>query len=152
MLSALETSLSSERLTRYLRATGGARERAVRLYRWNTDLSAAFYGPLQGLEVALRNAVHRELSRVHGPQWYESAAVPLSPPATRLVRDATAAIAQRRKAVIPPRVVAELSLGFWVSLLGPGPHGLYEMQLWRPMLYKAFPASIMASATLSAFF
>jgi hypothetical protein len=41
--------------------------------------------------------------------------------------------------VIPPRVVAVLSFGFWVSLLGPGPSGLYEMRLWRPILHHAFP-------------
>ena len=32
------------------------------LYAWNTAVSAAFYGPLQGLEVALRNAMHRRLA------------------------------------------------------------------------------------------
>ena len=59
--------------------------------------------------------------------------------AKTLLRDAKATIAQRKKPVIPPRVVAELSFGFWVSLLGPGPSGLYEMRLWCPILYKAFP-------------
>lgn len=139
MIQALEASLSAERLTAYLRATGSDRERALRLYLWNTEISAALYAPLRGLEVALRNALHRELSRVHGPHWYDAPAMPLASRAQALIRDATAAIAQQRKPVIPPRVVAELSFGFWVSLLGPGPSGLYEMRLWRPILHKAFP-------------
>ncbi len=139
VLRALEASLSFERLTAYRRETGGNLERALGLYLWNTAISAALYGPLQGLEVAMRNAVHRELSTVYGTSWYDHPALPLSPMAKTLLRDAKATIAQRKKPVIPPRVVAELSFGFWVSLLGPGPSGLYEMRLWRPILYKAFP-------------
>jgi hypothetical protein len=54
VLDALETSLSRQRLATYVNAAGGDREQAVRLYTWNTAVSAAFYGPLQGLEVAPR--------------------------------------------------------------------------------------------------
>ena len=139
IIQALETALSAERLTAYLRVTSGDRERALRLYLWNTEISAAFYGPLQGLEVALRNALHRELSRVFGTSWYDVPLKPLAPRAQDLIREAKAAIAHSRKPVIPPRVVAALSFGFWVSLLGPGPSGLYEMRLWRPILHHAFP-------------
>jgi len=48
IIQALETALSTERLTAYLRVTGGDRERALRLYLWNSEISAAFYAPLQG--------------------------------------------------------------------------------------------------------
>jgi hypothetical protein len=58
VVQALETSLSPERMATYVAATEGDREKALRLYTWNTAASAAFYGPLQGLEVALRNAMH----------------------------------------------------------------------------------------------
>jgi hypothetical protein len=129
IIQSLETALSTERLTAYLRVTGSDRDRALRLYLWNTEISAAFYGPLQGLEVALRNALHRELSRVFGTSWYDAPAMPLAPRAQDRIRDAKASIAHSRKPVIPPHVVAVLSLGFWVSLLGPGPSGLYEMRV-----------------------
>ena len=59
VLRALEASLSFERLTAYRRDTGGNLERALGLYLWNTAISAALYGPLQGLEVAMRNAVQK---------------------------------------------------------------------------------------------
>ena len=40
----------------------------------------------------------------------------------------------------PHRVVAALSFGFWVSLLGRGGRGTdYERTLWRPALRDAFP-------------
>ena len=144
IIQALETALSAERLTAYLRVTGGDKERALCLYLWNTEISTTFYGPLQGLEVALRNALHRELSRVCGTSWYDVPAMPLASHAQDLIREAKTAIARSRKPVIPPRVVAALSFGFWVSLLGPGPSGLYEMRLWRPILHKAFPHAKLA--------
>ena len=69
LLSDLEAAFSPERLGTYVRAVQGDRDRAVRLYRWNTAVCAAFYGPLQDLEVALRNAMHRELAACYGEEW-----------------------------------------------------------------------------------
>ena len=46
ILDELEVSLSADRLGTYLTATGGDRTNAVRLYTWNTAISAVFYGPL----------------------------------------------------------------------------------------------------------
>ena len=71
-LDALQASLSRERLGTYLDAAGGDQEGAIRLHVWNTAVSAAFYGPLQGLEVALRNAIHRRLSERYGEAWYDN--------------------------------------------------------------------------------
>ena len=45
IIQALETALSAERLTAYLRVTGGDGERALHLYLWNTEISAAFMAP-----------------------------------------------------------------------------------------------------------
>ena len=73
----LAASLSPERLSTYLRAVRGDRERALGLYTWNTAMSVAFYGPLQGLEVALRNALHRQLGERYGACWYDNPAAGL---------------------------------------------------------------------------
>jgi hypothetical protein len=43
--------------------------------------------------------------------------------------------------VTTPRVVAELSFGFWVRLLRPR----FQMTLWGPALHKAFPPSTKRS-------
>src|SRR6202171_5348250 len=79
IINALERTLSPERLSTYLAATGGDHAAALRLYVWNTQISAALYGPLQALEIIIRNAFHRELATVYGPAWYDSARVPLTP-------------------------------------------------------------------------
>ena len=65
LLDDLEAAVSPERLSTYLTAAGGDRKRALQLYTWNTEMSAAFYGPLQGLEIALRNAIHQQLTRCY---------------------------------------------------------------------------------------
>jgi len=56
ILDDLEASLSAERLGTYLAVTVGDRAGAVGLHAWNTAIGAAFHGPLQVLEVTLRNA------------------------------------------------------------------------------------------------
>lgn len=145
VLQALEASLSPERMETYVQEAGGDREKALRLYTWNTAISAAFYGPLQGLEVALRNAIHRELDAVYGPDWYDNPACGLDSGALERIDAAKRTLRKSRYPVDPPHMVAELAFGFWVSLLGSGGWAPdrskrdYEKTLWRKCLYKAFP-------------
>ena len=144
LLDELEAALSRERLGTYLDATGGDREGAIRLYAWNTAVSAAFYGPLQGLEVALRNAMHRRLAERYGEAWYDNRDAGLDRGAMQRVASARTELARDAYGDDPPRIVAALSFGFWVSLLGPGGRigagrkANYEMTLWRLALRGAF--------------
>ena len=116
----LETSLSSERMSTYLEVVDGDREKAARLYAWNTAVSAAFYGSLQGLEVALRNAMHVQLASLYGSAWYDHPAAGLDKGALERIARAKADLTRNRYTLEPSRVVAALSFGFRVSLLGPG--------------------------------
>ena len=144
LLDELEASLSRARLGTYLDATGGDREGAIRLYAWNTAVSAAFYGPLQGLEVALRNAMYRGLAERYGEAWYDNRDAGLDRGAMERIAGARTELARDGHGDDPPRIVAALSFGFWVSLLGPGGRigagrkANYEMTLWRPALRGAF--------------
>ena len=146
ILDDLEASFSSERLSTYLKATGGDRAKAFHLYTWNTAISAAFYGPLQALEVALRNAMHSQLAQCYGAAWYDNPATGLDTVCLDRLADAKTEAARAGKAPGPPRIVAALSFGFWISLLGSGgrigPTGRkadYERTLWRPALRRGFP-------------
>ena len=144
ILDQLEQSLSPERLVTYLDAVEGDREQAIQLYDWNTAASAAFYGPLQGLEVALRNAMHRRLSERYGPAWYDNPAAGLDKGALERVKSAKSGLVRDRRENNSPQVVAALSFGFWISLLGSGGRteagrkANYEMTLWRPALRCVF--------------
>lgn len=145
VIDALETSLSPERMATYVAKAGGDREKAVRLYTWNTAVSAAFYGPLQGLEVALRNAMHRELSARYRADWYDDPAIGLDIGAVNRVVAARADLRRDGYSDDPPHMVAALSFGFWVTLLGAGGRmaaggkANYEMTIWRAAVFRAFP-------------
>jgi hypothetical protein len=154
VLDALQASLSPERFGTYLAASGGNRAGAMRLYTWNTALSAAFYGPLQGLEVALRNAMHRRLSAKYGAAWYDNPAARFAAGTRQRIHAAKEDLTRSRYPVDPPHLVAALTFGFWVSLLGRGgqsgiagtPKSDYEMTLWRPALAQAFPHARLSRA------
>ncbi len=122
-----------------MRATNGNKEAALHLYAWNITVSAAFYGPLQGLAGALRNALHRELTQAFGAPWYDRLNATLAPKELNRIGEAKATLLRNRKIADPPHVVAELPFGFWIALLGPGQHGSYHNRLWIPTLHKAFP-------------
>lgn len=140
ILNALEATLSPERLSTY-RAVTATLEDALNLYVWNTAVSAAFYAPLQALEVAIRNKFHQALVPVYGLTWYDNPRAGLTPVALSRVAEAKQKLQDNGKPIDPPRVVAELSFGFWERLLSRGPQGNqnYEVTLWRPALHKAFP-------------
>ncbi len=147
VLDALQASLSPERFGTYLAAANGDRAEAMRLYTWNTALSAAFYGPLQGLEVALRNGMHRQLTAAYGANWYDNPGAGLAAGTRQQIHAAKNDLARSRYPLDPPHLVATLTFGFWVSLLGRGGQSGqigkgksdYEMTLWRPALSRAFP-------------
>lgn len=146
-LNELEATLSADRFATYLIAAGGNREEAARLYTWNTAVSAAFYGPLQALEVAVRNSMSKELFNVYGAAWYDNPAAGLDNGANNKIAQAKGDLLRSGYPVDLPHVIAGLSFGFWVSLLGRGGYmnqartrrANYEMTLWRPALRRAFP-------------
>ena len=95
----------------------------------------SFYVSLSVFEVTLRNALGRELEMMTGRQdWY--AIFPNTPGLTNLNRYITQAnkqIAGRHESATPSKIIAELTLGFWVSLL----NSEYERILWKD-LRRAF--------------
>ena len=110
--------------------------RAVKHYQSNIKLTEAFYTSLSVLEVALRNALSRELKTMTGrDDWY--AIFANTPGLTNLnkyITQATKQIAGRHEQITTSKIIAELTLGFWVSLL----NAEYERLLWKD-LRRAFP-------------
>ncbi len=129
----LRKSISTPRLRTYEDATKTARD-ALLLYAWNARASAAFYVSLQGLEVTLRNAFHREMGTQFGEDWLTDVYSPLLPEQRRLVDEALTQLKKLGRGQSADDVVAALSLGFWLSLLTKS----YET-VWRQALYRAFP-------------
>lgn len=134
----LHRALSPARFRSYVTAAGGDVETARRLYWWNVEVSAAFYGPLHCLEVALRNALHERLRQAHGLNaWWEAA--PLTHDGRHkvaLARDNARKNLRREapRSLVPDDVVAELTFGFWVGLLSRR----NDRSFWVPVLHQAF--------------
>ena len=131
-----EKVFSDKRMERYFALYPDNEDKAIKHYQSNLQLTEAFYTSLSVLEVALRNALSRELETMTGREdWY--AVFPNTPGLTNLnryVTQATKQIAGRHEQITPSKIVAELTLGFWVSLLNTE----YERLLWKD-LRRAFP-------------
>jgi hypothetical protein len=138
--AVLERRLSVERLAPYRAAAGGDLDRAVELYEWNTEASAAFWATLSNVEVLVRNAMHEHLTAwslaTYGEsRWYLNTSGVLTPEARRVIQDARRHATRNGRRETPGRVVAELAMGFWRYLLA----SRYERTLWIPCLRSAFP-------------
>lgn len=127
---------SDDRMERYFSLYPNDENKAMLHYQCNLMLSEAMYVPLSVLEVTLRNALCRELTTMAGREdWY--AIFPNTPGLSNLNRYITKAVKQisgRHEVITPSKVIAELTLGFWVSLL----NSEYEKVLWKD-LRRAFP-------------
>jgi hypothetical protein len=61
-IAAISAALSTPRMSRYVATCGNDHARALDLYEWNAEVSAAFMVPMHICEIVLRNA-HRWRNR-----------------------------------------------------------------------------------------
>lgn len=127
---ALRSGISEERFATYLVLASDDPVRALQLYARNVAIGSAFHGPLQALEVTLRNAVHEKLIQAYGSSWLLSA--PLGNPEQRAIHKAKEVLDREGKPQTPGRVIAAINLGFWVALFAKK----YDATLWRRALYQ----------------
>lgn len=139
----LEHILSQDRLAAYSPDSNDDLE-TVTNYFWNIALCQSLYSCLGSLEVAVRNSIHTTLTEhFQRPDWYDVPGT-LQRRETANIIEAKSKIHRAGKHIVPGRVVAALSFGFWTSLLdalyGNAPSG---PQLWAspnsPLLIRAFP-------------
>lgn len=133
---ALRRTLSADRLAPFLAWAEGDFDRALHGYETDLRASEAFHIPLHSVEIALRNVVDVAMSEVYGENWLFAGG--------ELMRDTVEEIAKAATKLrdVPEvrlhgAVIAELSFGFWVALLGPR----YDATLWRRALHRAFRSS-----------
>ena len=128
--------LGTERFAPYLTNGTGDIGDALKLYVWNASLSAAFLAPLGAVEVALRNALNEALTSSFAMPWHDDPAfLGLDADFASRIAAAKGYIGRARppRSVTTGRIVAELGLSFWVSLLRPA----HNRTLW-PRLRGAF--------------
>ena len=124
-----ERLISKQRFRRYRRETSSKPEAAA-LYLWNIALCEALYPSFHFFEVTLRNATHQALTAHHAgnTRWFMDYTVLTQLRHQQQVMDAIKELRKQGKRHFvgndadrdfpkePPRVVAALSLGFWVNL------------------------------------
>lgn len=110
-------------------------DKAIAHYHLNIELSESFYSCLSMFEVAFRNSLNRELTEKFGVDWYlKLESISTLKNLKGNINTAKNRISSRNESITVNKVIAELSLGFWVRLL----NAEYELILWKP-LRKAFP-------------
>jgi hypothetical protein len=141
VLEAAKASLSHARIGTYETATGVLGEedpRAIALYAWNAEVSAALLAPLHICEVVIRNAAADALEAVYGPRWPWEATFILSLPnpsgnqySSR--RDLKSVAAKQPST---GKVIPELKFVFWQELFTHR----HDVRLWDAHLRRVFPS------------
>lgn len=131
-ITRLTDHLSVERFNTYLAECNNVPLDALKRYEWNTRLSESFYSPLQGLEIAIRNAIHEVLTNDISADWYDH--INLQRVQQSQLSKAKDDLNRENKPHDPDRVVAALSFGFWTGILARNYNSL-----WMQNIHKAFP-------------
>lgn len=140
LANSLASTISRPRLNRYMRDAGDNKIVALSLYHWNTKLSEAMYLPLQIWEVALRNRLNTFIERRYGADWpYDTrvAVRQFTDTDAKKIEEAKLRQQKKRRLRQAPTgaIVADLSAGFWVSLLSDS----YEVPFgWKTAIGRVF--------------
>jgi hypothetical protein len=138
----LISSLAPVRFRRFRSAVGGADRAATELYLLDAQIASHLHATVRFVEIALRERIHRALTAAFGERWFDTQRELFDEDVLEQLDDALERVGTRAPA---GKVVAQLMLGTWVSLLGRGdrkPDGTkasYSTTLWDPALQPAFP-------------
>lgn len=142
-----------QRFDKYLQAAGGNHIEAIARYRYNLELSASLLPALHAAELTLRNSIHQAMCLHYlSPKPGKASPTLYFPDGTLAESDWWLSHEVHGKRIlvdrdwekvvdaynkvpkngqpVTPRVVAELSFGFWVELLNP----IYDQTIVIPML------------------
>lgn len=148
IVTSLDACVSPARLAPYLAACNNVPEQARRLYVWNMEVSAAFWGAISSVEVAMRNAVHAEFAAHFGRQdwWHDQAVSQIATEAVatetklrQVLRRQSSAVRSGRGPIGPDDVVAALSFGFWSTMVASPKQALEQNTYWNMFVHKGFP-------------
>ncbi len=140
LFALLEPTLSAPRLRAY-RNRGDSDLDVLARYEWNVCLSEALYPSLHALEIAFRNSLFNAIEREYANHYWLWNNPPISDPYDQdevlRVQDKL----QRRGLVAePPRMIAELTFGFWTGFLDRRYEGHNATtRLWPKLLVEVFP-------------
>ncbi|KQB86981.1 Abi family protein [Corynebacterium lowii] len=154
--------ISIQRLKPYLEEMFYDERKAVALYMWDRELSAAFFRDISLLEVALRNTIDSVLVSTYGQSWHRSAVTLFDSRTFNQIAEAWKRLPKAyhsydpANGVIRGRLIASCMFGTWVSMLDAGGGTGCEPpcdkvdhdQIWSTeLLIKAFPGGQKIAGT-----
>ena len=113
---SIEKSISEERLAAY-KADGASNETALARYIYNIELSKSLYPIINIFEVTLRNSIDKTLAKFFDVKEWNDVML-LTETERRMIDEAKTKIVQKNQTYSHSRLVSELTLGFWVALMG----------------------------------
>ncbi|WP_204330438.1 hypothetical protein [Rhizobium phaseoli] len=132
----LPTVLSAPRFATYLAEKASDKEAALELYRWNMEVSAAFFVPLQICEVSVRNSIVSAIENTYGANWPWEKGFEIS------LRNPQRGYSPRRDLTdlarrLPTagKIVAELKFVFWERMFTLS----HDKTIWNSQLMAVFP-------------
>lgn len=138
--TALIQSLAPVRLRRFRAATNGDRA-AASLYVLDSQISSHMHATVRMVEVALREHLHRALTKAFDERWFISQRELFDADFCEKIDDVFSDVGEKAPA---GKVVAQLMFGAWASLLGrgatkeDGTSARYIATIWEPALRDAF--------------
>lgn len=107
----------------------------ARLYIWNIQISAAFWGGFHFLEIILRNAIHEHLAeQAQNSFWWETD-IPIFDSERDYILEAISKATKKGDFLESEFVISQLHFAFWVGLLAKK----YHSALWVNRLEMIFP-------------
>lgn len=147
--SDFQRILSPLRLERYLSAVHGDTRTAMSLYRLNLHLSQEVFTLLSCFEVALRNAIDRELTETLGMDWLRDSVmqggifdVPGCRDSARIITTAYKRLC-RNDEYSHPKLLAEMEFGVWKYMFANP-----QYRATGRVLLKVFPNKPKSSAEI----
>ena len=127
-------TLSPSRMSTYLNATNQDQAKALELYIWNSQISAALLVPMHLCEITIRNTVARALETQFNVQWPWARSLELTLPKyfrAELIKARNQQDVRNRAS----KVIPELTFNFWQQMFVTK----YDQQFWQPYLHTLLP-------------
>lgn len=123
--SQFEHIMSAKRMKRYLEAMNNDTKKAMALYRYNLKLSQEMFTIVSCFEVALRNAIDRQLVPLFGEEWLKDSIsqngifdVPRLEESRHIISKAYNRLTHN-SSYSHSKLIAELEFGVWKYMFSP---------------------------------
>lgn len=126
---------SAPRFATYLAEKNARRVEALELYKWNLDVSCAFFAPLQVCEVSIRNAISEAIEMTYGANWPYEQSFEIALPNPPRAYSPRANLLSHRNEPTTGKVIAELKFVFWERMFT----SRHDSTIWNHHLRTVLP-------------